>query len=634
MLQKSSQSSLGDLKLSNQHCLTIRAEIPLSTTYLPIRESLCGNHLLPVFRAIVLACLIPASQLAHGQQPMGQFIWSVPNARSEVPAATVYFRKTFTTGPVKSGQLEITCDDGYRVYLNGRLVGSDTVWQEVIRYDVTPLLREGQNVIAIQAENASPSPAGLYCKLTLTTADQTRNVVTDQTWKFSAEAPARWRLPDFDASDWKAAHQQGLFGETPPWGNQFRYRDQTVAAAERTRTRLERKQGELVTGDRVVFLGGTFVERLQTHNYLESLLTSQFPQLELTFRNLGWSGDNVFGLSRAVFGNQEDGFQRLEKDLALADPTLVIVNYGQNESFRGPEYLPEFRSGLERLAELIESQQADLFFVSPMLLENLGPPLPDPTPQNENIRLYADAIREFAESRGYVYIDYLRPLGESAVTESGMPWIRHQLTSNGMHLTPYGYWRSAPRLLEKLGGELRGCQFDLDLAEQSFTCRGSTIATIEFQNDHVKFSARDDRLVHAPPPADVPRGGEIMTVHDEFRIRGLPPGKYGLEIDGQPSILASHEQWAAGVLINRGKYLSQPEELRAAIHRKNELFFHRHRPQNETYLYLFRKHEQGNNAVEIPQFDPLIKDLEKQIQELKVPRTTAYQLHRVGPIDP
>jgi len=44
---------------------------------------------------------------------------------------------------------------------------------------------------------------------------------------------------------------------------------------------------------------------------------------------------------------------------------------------------------------------------------------------------------------------------------------------------------------------------------------------------------------------------------------------------------------------------------------------HRSRPENVTYLFLFRKHEQGNNAVEIPQFDPLIEADEKEIERLK-----------------
>lgn len=54
-------------------------------------------------------------------------------------------------------------------------------------------------------------------------------------------------------------------------------------------------------------------------------------------------------------------------------------------------------------------------------------------------------------------------------------------------------------------------------------------------------------------------------------------------------------------------------ELVEMVRRKNEFYFHRYRPQNETYLFLFRKHEQGNNAVEIPQFDGLVEELENKI---------------------
>jgi len=55
------------------------------------------------------------------------------------------------------------------------------------------------------------------------------------------------------------------------------------------------------------------------------------------------------------------------------------------------------------------------------------------------------------------------------------------------------------------------------------------------------------------------------------------------------------------------------ELLLEAIARKNEFFFHRYRPQNETYLFLFRKHEQGNNAVELEQFDPIIQEADQAI---------------------
>ena len=59
------------------------------------------------------------------------------------------------------------------------------------------------------------------------------------------------------------------------------------------------------------------------------------------------------------------------------------------------------------------------------------------------------------------------------------------------------------------------------------------------------------------------------------------------------------------------------ERLRVLIVEKNRLFFYRWRPQNETYLHGFRKHEQGNNAKEIPMFDPLIEAEEKKIEALR-----------------
>lgn len=58
----------------------------------------------------------------------------------------------------------------------------------------------------------------------------------------------------------------------------------------------------------------------------------------------------------------------------------------------------------------------------------------------------------------------------------------------------------------------------------------------------------------------------------------------------------------------------QTAEMRERVNAKNQLFFHRWRPANETYLFLFRKHEQGNNAAEIPRFDPLVAKAEAAVR--------------------
>jgi hypothetical protein len=59
------------------------------------------------------------------------------------------------------------------------------------------------------------------------------------------------------------------------------------------------------------------------------------------------------------------------------------------------------------------------------------------------------------------------------------------------------------------------------------------------------------------------------------------------------------------------------EPVRQLTIEKNQLYFHRWRPQNETYIFGFRKKEQGRNAIEIPQFDPLVQAKEAEIEKVK-----------------
>ena len=274
---------------------------------------------------------------------------------------------------------------------------------------------------------------------------------------------------------------------------------------------------ELRPGERVALLGGTFIERMQVHGFLETALTASHPDRDLVFRNLGWSGDNVWGHSRAVFNAPDKGFERLIRDLKLAAPTLILVHYGDNEAHGGEQGLERFQNGLNRLLdELDKATGARIVLLGPRKHENLGPPFPSQDDYNRQLEIYLQAIEKIAQERGAPFVS----LNEVLPIDGTRP-----LTSNGLHLTPLGYLQLANAL------------------------------TKQFQPER--------KL-----PADF------------------------LNTD-------------------------QAEKLREAIIFKNELFFHRHRPQNETYLFLFRKHEQGNNAVEVPQFDPLIESKEREIAGLR-----------------
>jgi lysophospholipase L1-like esterase len=268
--------------------------------------------------------------------------------------------------------------------------------------------------------------------------------------------------------------------------------------------------------DTVVFLGNTVIERAQKYGHLETSLTLASGKNNLKFRNLGWSGDTVFGHARSYFGPPKEGFGRLKADLAELKPNVVIVCYGAVAAFEGDQGLSEFIAGYERLLDMIgeTANPREIVLVSPPPAESLGAPMPDMAEHNQRLVSYSKAIARLAKTRQLSFADLFT---EVAIGGRG-------LTNNGMHFTEKGYRAIAPKFIKALG---------------------------------------------LTPPSES-------------------------QLDGE-----------------------QGARLRETIMAKNKLFFHRWRPANETYLRLFRKHEQGNNAKELPLFDPIIAEREKEIEVLK-----------------
>jgi len=279
---------------------------------------------------------------------------------------------------------------------------------------------------------------------------------------------------------------------------------------------------ELKDGDKVIFLGSTLIEREQRYGYWEAMLTARWPQRNITFRNLGWSGDNVFGEARLAFevGHPTLGLKRMV-DLALAEkPTVIFICYGTNESFEGEAGLPKFEKGMEKLLDELKPANARIALMTPTPFEKSARSQLDPKEGNRRLALYCDAIAKIAARRSLSLVDLFH-----ALPESQSPG----LTDNGIHLTQLGYEKTMRALAKALQWP--------------------------------------DTL------SDGPVGG-----------------------------------------------IANGEQLRQAIIEKNRLYFYRWRPQNETYLFGFRKHEQGRNAKEVAEFDPLTAKAEEEIARLRSPK--------------
>ena len=391
-------------------------------------------------------------------------------------------------------------------------------------------------------------------------------------------------------------------------------------------------------GDRVVLLGGTFIERMQTHGYLEMELTSVLRTRNLTFRNLGWSGDNVRGESRAVFGSIEDGYARLLRDLKLASPSVVLIHYGIVEARAGPAGLEGFRQGLKQLVDDIQRLDARVVLLLPRPQVAMPFPFPAADAFNESLDPYRSAIVDLAKLTGSAMVDLDAPGttrlpsgsrgGREGRTKGGRTPFQQGLSVDGVQLTAEGYWEQAAALAAALGGNRDRAELKIDIQAGRVDAAGVTAEWDTLGDDHVVITYQRSVLTRFVSP----REGDTQLQHAaglSAWVKGMPPGKYHVTISpgGWGPVLLSSRQLAAGVTFP-GVDEGQLESLRKTIAQKNEYFFHRYRPQNETYLFLFRKHEQGNNAVEIPMFDPLVESLDREIRRLSVPPIRTLRLQR------
>ena len=175
---------------------------------------------------LALLALLPA--WAAAQRPVqesgeAQWIWR-PGAGQA--GGTAFFRKAFFIRQPVYGQIDITADQRYELYVNGRRVGSGGNWRVLDRHEIKPYLVSGRNVIAVRAEKPGAGPAGLVARVILRSAGGTFvSHSTDVTWRCTDRELPRWNGVNLDDSSWPGAVALGELGRTAPWHNNARPAD-------------------------------------------------------------------------------------------------------------------------------------------------------------------------------------------------------------------------------------------------------------------------------------------------------------------------------------------------------------------------------------------------------------------------
>lgn len=278
--------------------------------------------------------------------------------------------------------------------------------------------------------------------------------------------------------------------------------------------------------DTVCFIGNALADRMQHDGWVETMIHNKTADQNLTFRNLGVSGDTVKSRPRSK------GVPSPEDYLAMCKADVIFVFFGYNESFGGPAKLTQFKTDLATMVGNYQAAKYNgesaprLVLFSPIAHEDLKDPhLPDGVANNVNLSLYTEAIKQVATEKGVAFVDLFNPSKELYAK------AKTPLTLNGVHLLPEGNRQIGEVIATALTGKSGSSQANLEALRQAVLDKNwhwhnRYRATDE--NDmwgsraglsFVKKQTNAEVLLHEMTMLDV------MTANRDARIHALAQGK-------------------------------------------------------------------------------------------------------------
>lgn len=170
--------------------------------------------------------VISSKQVPEEPNWQAKWIWA-PASHSRVYPALVYLRKKFDVpNPSKlvSAFVQSSVDDGYTMYLNGKLVGGGEGRPPMV-HNIKDHLHEGENVVAVRVFHQGGA-CGFLSEIYLNWVDggdaKSVTIPTDESWLHTLSLPSTdassWTTSKLDDSSWEAAYVVAGSPPDGPWG--------------------------------------------------------------------------------------------------------------------------------------------------------------------------------------------------------------------------------------------------------------------------------------------------------------------------------------------------------------------------------------------------------------------------------
>lgn len=366
--------------------------------------------------------------------------------------------------------------------------------------------------------------------------------------------------------------------------------------------------------NRVVFIGNGMMEEAQKEGSLEYLLWSNFPDHKITFRNIGWSGDDVYGSARSYISQPPKPYDLMMDQLKNTQPDVVFVGYGAVEAYQGARGLSDFRKGLLQLIDTILQLEAQPILLTPI------PQIPGQNTKvnienrNAQLALYASEIQKIATEKSLVSVDLMQDWGTN-------PAQYYQ--DNGVILNKTGYRKWALKIARALGLSTQPWAVSLEGSNGNIIhVSDVAIQDLKVTPDQISFTVVNEKLPLNPCSSE--REDQQRTL----QIKGLKNEVYALYRSGELIAVANGKQWAEGIALTQGDNFDQGQWLKKRISEIHDLYFWQYRPLNRTYLVGMRTHEQGQNSYELEWNSLFIERIENQIHQALSNPSVNYRLEK------
>lgn len=198
-------------------------------------------------------------------------------------------------------------------------------------------------------------------------------------------------------------------------------------------------------GDTVAILGNGLPDRMQHDGWMETLLQSALPDLNVRFRNMSASGDRPNSFPRS------SGHMHMTDYLRHVKPDVVFAFFGYNESFANQP--DEFQRQLVDFVKYVRGTKPNgktfprLVLFSPIAHEDTkNPNLPSGAEHNPQLEAYTKATEAAAQEAGVGFVDLFHPSLELFKA------AKEPLTINGVHLSAEGNRQLAEVIAKALLG--------------------------------------------------------------------------------------------------------------------------------------------------------------------------------------